>query len=102
MDLKELDRQAKQGLVMPNGLKGYEQAYYIASRGLYRQYKEGKISLDEARKEKEQVLQMYKQCQEEWFYVMKLHHIESKLRLLQAEGFNTVLELEILELLKEL
>ncbi|MGL5676289.1 MAG: hypothetical protein ACRDDX_07735 [Cellulosilyticaceae bacterium] len=102
MDIKELDRQAKQGFTMPSGLRGYEQAYYIAARGLYQQYAKGELTLEDARKEKEQVLGMYKQGEEEWAYLMRLHHIDAKLKVLKEEGFNTILEMEILALLEHL
>lgn len=99
MNLKELDKMAKQGLEMPSSLNIYEQAYYIASRGLYQQYAKGEITLTQARVEKEQVIKAYEEGQSEMEYFMQLHQVWDKLKQLKEEGFDTVLEMEILEVL---
>ena len=52
MDIKELDRKAKINEPLPRCLAGYEQAYYLASRSLYKQYEDKLISLEQARYEK--------------------------------------------------
>ncbi|MBU3810941.1 MAG: hypothetical protein H9893_04730 [Candidatus Niameybacter stercoravium] len=99
MNLKELDKIAKQELEMPSSLNIYEQAYYIASRGLYQQYAKGEITLAQARAEKEQVIKAYEEGQSEMEYFMQLHQVWDKLKQLKEEGFDTVLEMEILEVL---
>lgn len=102
MDIKEIDKMAKKGLEMPVGLKAYEEAYYIASRGLYQQYAKGEITLAQAREEKKQVLKIYEEGQKELEYFMQLHQVWDKLRQLKKEGFDTVLEFEILEVLDKI
>lgn len=102
MDLKTLDKMAKQNKVMPGGLEGYEQAYYIAARSLYRQYEKGDLSLEQARQEKDQVVEKYKEGQWQWQYFMKLHELLDQLKALKASGFDTVLEFEIMEKIDEL
>lgn len=97
MDIKALDKLAKQGMEMPANLKAYEQGYYIASRGLYEQYSKGTITLAQARVEKEQVVSGYQAGEKEWQYFMQLHQVWDKLRQLKETGFDTVLEFEILE-----
>ncbi len=49
MDIKELDKLAKNGGQMPPMLLGYEQAYYQASRCLYQQFFDDKLNLLECR-----------------------------------------------------
>ncbi len=102
MDMKTLDRLAKQQEKMPQGLKAYEQAYYIASRGLYQQYQTHVISLEQAREEKQNVIANYKAGEEEWHYFTTLHTIHHQLMLLKQQGFDSVLEYEILEVLERL
>ena len=74
MTVKELDKIAKKGLEMPKGLASYEQSYYKA-------YEEGKW---------------------EWNYFMQLHSVLEQLKTLKEEGFNSVLEFEILETINAL
>lgn len=102
MNIKRLDKLAKEKAPMPSRLAMHEQCYYIASRGLYEQYASGLISLDTAKKEKEEVIKQYDLGRYQWELFMGLHDIEAKLRQLKKEGFNTALEMEILEQLEEL
>lgn len=99
---KKLDRLAKENAPMPAGLPSYKQCYYIASRGLYQQYAKGEISLAQARLEKKEVLKAYEEGQLEWNYFLKLHEVLERLQELQKEGFNSVLEFEILRLIDTL
>lgn len=102
MTIKELDKLAKNAAPMPKGLASYEQCYYIASRGLYEQYAQGVITLAQAREEKKEVLRAYEEGQWEWNYFMELHGVLNKLQRLQQEGFDSVLEFEILEQIDQL
>ena len=53
MDIKQLDRIAKDNLKVGNRLNLKDQVYYIATRGLYSQHKHGEIELEQAKAEKE-------------------------------------------------
>ena len=53
MDIKQLDRIAKDNLKVGNRLSLKDQVYYIATRGLYSQHKHGEIELEQAKVEKE-------------------------------------------------
>ena len=46
MDIKRLDKIAKENLPVDKELNINDQIYYIAVRGLYSQYKNGEINLD--------------------------------------------------------
>lgn len=102
MTQKELDKLAKDNAPMPKGLPMYAQSYYIASRGLYEQYRNKQISLEVAKKEKEEVLKQFLVGQAEWEFFLKLHIVEEKLKRLKEDPFNTVLELELHDILEEL
>ena len=102
MDMKQLDKLAKAGEELPQGLASYKQSYYIASRGLYKQYERGEIDLTRARKEKAELIEAYKEGEWEWEYFLKVHEIMDKLQQLAKEGFNSVIEVEVLELIEEL
>lgn len=102
MDMKQLDRMAKVGETMPQGLTSYKQSYYIAARGLYKQYERGEIDLSKARSEKAELIEAYKEGEEEWNYFLKLHEIMDKLQQLAKEGFNSVVEFEVLEIVEKL
>lgn len=102
MNLKELDRLAKEKTPMPAKLTMYEQAYYIASRGLYEQYNSGLITLEDAKKEKQQVITLYHEGMAQWQLFKGLFEIEDKLKKLKEEGFDSALEIEILELIEVL
>ena len=102
MEIKELDRLAKQEIELPNNLNAYEQAYYIASRGLYQQYAKGEITLVQARAEKAQVIEAYEAGKKECEYFKQLLVVWDKLGKLKQEGFDSVLEFEILEVLDKI
>ena len=102
MNIKQLDKLAKEKAPMPNGLPMYKQCYYIASRGLYEQYENKTITLAEAKKEKEEVIKQYEAGKYQWELFMGMYEIEEKLSQLKQEGFNSALEFEILELLEKL
>ena len=102
MTMKALDKMAKEGKPMPNGLAMYEQCYYIISRGLYEQYAAGMISLEEARREKKQAVKSYEEGAYQWKLFSSLYTVEEKLKALRNDGFNTALEIEILELLNDI
>ena len=87
---------------MPSGLPMHEQCYYIASRGLYEQYANQTITLEKAKKEKKEVIKQYEEGKYQWELFMGMHEIEEKLSQLKKDGFNSVLEFEILELLEKL
>lgn len=102
MDMKQLDKLAKAGQDLPQGLASYKQNYYIASRGLYKQYERGEIDLTRTRQEKAELIEAYKEGEWEWEYFLKLHEIMDKLQQLAKEGFNSVVEFEVLELIEAL
>lgn len=102
MNIKQLDKLAKEKAPMPNGLALHEQCYYIASRGLYEQYANKVITLEEAKREKEEVIKQYEIGQYQWQLFMGMHDIEAKLSGLKQDPFNTSLEIEILELVEKL
>lgn len=49
MDIKGLDRMAKENLPVEKELNINNQIYYIAVRGLYSQYKNGEINLEQTK-----------------------------------------------------
>ena len=102
MTVKELDKLAKKGSKMPTGLTSYEQSYYISSRGLDMQYAKGEITLEQAREEKKEVMKAYEEGRWEWQYFMQLHTVLEQLKTLQKEGFDSVLEFEILETIQSI
>lgn len=102
MDIKELDRLAKENKPMPERLAMYEQCYYIASRGLYRQYDAGDITLEQAKYEKSHVVKQYQEGKKQWELFIGLYEIQDKLHALKNQGFNTALEMEVLELIEKL
>lgn len=102
MNIKQLDKLAKERAPMPSGLPMHEQCYYIASRGLYEQYANQTITLEKAKKEKKEVIKQYEEGKYQWELFMGMHEIEEKLSQLKKDGFNSVLEFEILELLEKL
>ncbi len=102
MDIKELDKLAKENAPMPKGLAMYEQCYYISSRGLYQQYATRAISLSQAKVEKKQVVEAYERGRGEWQLFMGLFELQDKLKQLKEEEFNTKLEFEILEMINSI
>lgn len=61
MDIKGLDKMAKENITVGSKLNINDQVYYIAVRGLYSQHKKGEISLEQAKEEKEMLV---KWCEE--------------------------------------
>ena len=59
MDIKRLDRVAKENLPVGSELNINDQLYYIAVRGLYSQYKNGEIHLDQTKSEKEILTKLF-------------------------------------------
>ena len=102
MNIKELDKLAKEKAPMPSGLPMHEQCYYIASRGLYEQYAHQTITLEQAKKEKKEVIKQYEEGRHQWELFMGMYEVEKKLSQLKQEGFNSFLEFEILELLENI
>nr|WP_307991583.1 hypothetical protein [uncultured Niameybacter sp.] len=99
---KELDRLAKENAPLPAGLPAFKQSYYIAARGLYQQYAKGEITLERARTEKKELLKAYSEGEWEWNYFLKLHELKGHLEKLEKDGFNSVLEFEILDMIHDL
>lgn len=59
MDIKELDRMAKNKVKPKVRLKIHEYSYYTAMKGLYALYKLGEISETEAEEDKEVLVDVY-------------------------------------------
>ena len=97
MTLKELDRLAKLNEPMPKLLEYYEENYYISSRYLYRQFELNKITVEQARIEKEKIVKSYNDNKEMYEYVLSLYSIRNSLMQLKEQGFNSVLEWEVLD-----
>ncbi len=102
MDIRELDKLAKNGGQMPPTLPAYEQAYYQASRYLYQQFFDDKLSLLECRQEKQKIVEAYNFGKAQWDFFIGLTNIEDKLKRLKEQGFNTVLEWEVFEEISKL
>lgn len=99
--LKELDGKAKKNEIMPYVIPGYKMMYYQASRYLYRMYDMKKMSLEDCKKEKAEII---RQCKDEkmlYELFLRLIPLKEKLTRLKEEGFNSVLEWEILEDINE-
>ena len=60
---KELERAASAGKPIPDGLTAPEKALYIAMRGLYWQYREGIVTLEQARREKNLLIKDYEKLE---------------------------------------
>lgn len=95
MDINYLDKIAKYNGEMPV-THVYAQAYFIASRHLYRQYEQGLINIEQAREEKEKLKKSFKDADEEIHFVLSVINISEKLRMLRENGFDSSLEWEIL------
>ena len=93
---------AKNGGEMPPTLQGFEQAYFQASRHLYALYFENKLSLLECRQEKQKIIEQYNFGLAQWNFFISMTALEDKLKRLQEQGFNTVLEWEILAEISEM
>lgn len=64
MDIKRLDKIAKENLPVEKGLNINDQLYYIAVRGLYSQYKNGEIDIEQTKEEKEVLTKWYEEGHE--------------------------------------
>ena len=64
MDIKGLDRIAKENISVGNKLNIKDQVYYIATRGLYSQHKQGEIELEQAKAEKEMLKNWHEQSEQ--------------------------------------
>ena len=82
---------------MPKLLECYEEMYYIASRCLYRQFDLKQITVEQAREEKARLVKAYNDNKEAYDYMINLYAIKNKLIKLNEQGFNSVLEWEVLE-----
>ena len=58
----ELERKAANGEPMPDDIGAPERVLYIALRGLYYQYRVGSVEKDQARREKQRLIEDYKQA----------------------------------------
>lgn len=97
MDNKELDKIAKNNEPMPKCLEFYEQAYYQASRHLYRQHEAGTITVQQAREEKLLIIEKHAEAERMFSFMRSLYGIAEKLEKLKETGFDSVLEWEILD-----
>ena len=102
MTRKQLDQLAKQDQPLPTQLMFFETSYYLAARYLYRQFDKGEITLEQARREKEQVLEQFEQNKMLYEYLLEAHRVWAKLKDLKEQGFDSNLEWEILEMLEKL
>lgn len=93
--LKYLDGLARENNSMPV-LNWHEQAYFISSRGLYQQFDDKKITVDQARKEKAAVIRAYEENEVVQEFVLRAYALREKLKRLREEEFNSVLEAEIM------
>ena len=59
MDIKGLDRVAKENLPVGKKMCCKDQVYYIAARGLYSQHNRGEIPLEQAKEEKKMLVDWY-------------------------------------------
>ena len=62
MDTKTLDRMAKTNVPLRAGATLFERWYYVALRGLYAQYKEGQITLEQVEHDKEVIVDAFLEC----------------------------------------
>lgn len=97
MDIKSLDVLAKTGEPMPSNLEEYEENYFLGARYLYRLFEAKVMSLEDCKREKQILINRYQQNKESWEYMLSLYKIKSTLTQLKEEGFNSVLEWEVLE-----
>ena len=97
MDIKSLDLLAKTGEPMPSNLEEYEENYFLGARYLYRLFEAKVMSLEDCKREKQILINRYQQNKESWEYMLSLYKIKSTLTQLKEEGFNSVLEWEVLE-----
>lgn len=60
MELKELDEMAYKMQVLPEGLKMPESYYFLAMRSLYAVFLSGKVTAEQAKKEKQAIIGTYR------------------------------------------
>lgn len=97
MDIKSLDVLAKTGEPMPSNLEEYEENYFLGARYLYRLFEAKVMSLEDCKREKQILINRYQQNKESWEYMLSLYKIKNSLTQLKEEGFNSVLEWQVLE-----
>lgn len=80
MDIKRLDSIAKENLPVDTGMNINDQFYYIAIRGLYSQYKNREIDLEQTKSEKEILTKWHKEGHEfakQYVYLNKEKVVEA-------------------------
>ena len=55
------------------------------------------MSLEDCKREKQILINRYQQNKESWEYMLSLYKIKNSLTQLKEEGFNSVLEWQVLE-----
>ena len=83
MDIKRLDRIAKENISVGNKLNIKDQVYYIATRGLYSQHKHGEIKLEQAKAEKEMLKNWHEQSEQPSEPIKQIVYL-NKEKLVQA------------------
>ncbi len=61
MDIKGLDKMAKENITVGSKLNIKDQIYYVGVRGLYSQYRNGEIKVEQAKEEKEMLVKWYEE-----------------------------------------
>ena len=97
MDIKSLDVLAKTGEPMPSNLEEYEENYFLGARYLYRLFEAKVMTLEDCKREKQILINRYQQNKESWEYMISLYRIKDSLKQLKEQGFNSVLEWQVLE-----
>lgn len=97
MDIKSLDVLAKTGEPMPSNLEEYEENYFLGARYLYRLFEAKVMTLEDCKREKQILINRYQQNKESWEYMLSLYKIKNSLIQLKEQGFNSVLEWQVLE-----
>lgn len=90
MMFRELERAALKGLDMPKNLWQFEQLCFLSLRCLYREFKSGVITKNQARAEKQDIIKAYEigelhhrvdmQTQQMW------HDLSEYLRMINFDG----------------
>lgn len=97
LEIKQLDTIAKKGSEIPKNMTHSEYSYVLNALMLYKMYENNLMSLDDCRKEKENAIKRYVDSREMENFLNSVYKIKDKLRELKEQGFNTVIEFEILE-----
>lgn len=66
MQLEQLEQLAAKGEPLPKNLKPPETMLYYMLSGLYAKYQAGKLSKEEGRQQKRQIMNTYKQFKDEY------------------------------------